>query len=122
MQRYNFNTTKGQVAVEFPDSLKDITLGQWTAYAKLATRDVDVIDRLDMLSAIEGEDDIFLGKGLPSGPFDFLETPADKECFLDLVHMAGGVFANRLVDDADGEAAGLERPRIVMLGRAAGAR
>lgn len=57
MQRYNFNTTKGQVAVEFPDSLKDITLGQWTAYAKLATRDVDVIDRLDMLSAIEGEDE-----------------------------------------------------------------
>jgi hypothetical protein len=51
------------------------------------------------LGALPNEGDVFLGKGLPSGHFEFLETPADKECFLDLAgwKAAGSPFpsANR---------------------------
>lgn len=51
------------------------------------------------LGALPNEGDVFLGKGLPSGPFEFLETPADKECFLDVAgwEAAGSPFpsANR---------------------------
>jgi hypothetical protein len=58
----------------------------WKASAPFLTRADwgSPVVEADKLCAIEGEDDVFLGKGLPSGPFDFLETPADKECFLDL--------------------------------------
>ncbi len=51
------------------------------------------------LGALPNEGDVFLGKGLPSGPSEFLETPADKECFLDVAgwEAAGSPFpsANR---------------------------
>lgn len=36
------------------------------------------------LGAVQGDAPVFLGKGLPNGPFDFLQTPPDKECFLDM--------------------------------------
>jgi hypothetical protein len=36
------------------------------------------------LGAIDGEAPVFLGKGLPNGPFDYMQTPPDKECFLDM--------------------------------------
>jgi hypothetical protein len=43
-----------------------------------------VVQQGEGLSALPNEGNVFLGKGLPSGPFEFLETPPDKECFLDL--------------------------------------
>ena len=42
-----------------------------------------VVER-DKLGALPDEGAVFLGKGLPSGPFDFLETSSEQECFLDL--------------------------------------
>lgn len=36
------------------------------------------------LGALPNEGSEFLGKGLPGGPFDYLETPADTECFLEM--------------------------------------
>jgi hypothetical protein len=42
-----------------------------------------VVER-DKLGALPDEGAVFLGKGLPSGPFDFLETSNEQECFLDL--------------------------------------
>ena len=42
-----------------------------------------VVER-DKLGALPDEGAVFLGKGLPSGPFDFLVTSSEQECFLDL--------------------------------------
>ncbi len=36
------------------------------------------------LGALPNEGDVFLGKGLPNGPFEFLVTSNEQECFLDL--------------------------------------
>ncbi len=52
-----------------------LTLGDW--------ENMPVVEA-NTLRALSNEGGVFLGKGLPSGPFDFLETPPDKECFLDL--------------------------------------
>jgi hypothetical protein len=52
-----------------------LTLGDWG--------NNPVVDA-NKLAALPNEGDVYLGKGLPSGPFEFLETPPEKECFLDL--------------------------------------
>ena len=59
----------------------------WKATTPFATRNdwgPGPVVAADKLCAIENEADTYLGKGLPSGPFDLLETPADKECFLEM--------------------------------------
>jgi hypothetical protein len=58
----------------------------WKATAPFATRSdwgTPVI-AAGKIGALENEGETYLGKGLPSGPFDFLETPTDKECFLEM--------------------------------------
>jgi hypothetical protein len=56
----------------------------------------------DKLGALENEGEVYLGKGLPNGPFDFLETPAGTECFLEMTgwEPAGSPFppADRFAD------------------------
>jgi glycine rich protein len=58
----------------------------WNATAPFATRadwgGSTPVVAADKLGALENEGEVYLGKGIPNGPFDFLETPADKECFL----------------------------------------
>jgi hypothetical protein len=59
----------------------------WKATAPFATRAdwgaTPVIGK-GKIGAPPNEGSEFLGKGLPNGPFDYLETPADKECFLEM--------------------------------------
>ena len=77
----------------------------WKATTPFATRNdwgPGPVVAADKLCAIENEADTYLGKGLPSGPFDLLETPADKECFLEMTgwEPAGSPFppADRFAD------------------------
>jgi Lactonase, 7-bladed beta-propeller len=54
-------------------------------------------------------------------PADRQDAVEHEKMLDDLMRMAGGVFADRLVDEGERERAGLQRVRVVDLGRAAGA-
>src|SRR5882757_5666906 len=54
-------------------------------------------------------------------PADSKHALEHQEVFDNLMGMTGGVFADRLVHQTQGELPGLERVRVVRFGRAAGA-
>jgi hypothetical protein len=78
----------------------------WKATTPFATRSdwggTTPVIAAGNIGALDNEGDTYLGKGLPSGPFDFLETPSDKECFLEMTgwEPAGTPFppADRFAD------------------------